>query len=274
VTVFLDAARLLPRLAGTCWGPVRVVAETDSTNADAAALARGGAGHGLVVITPYQRSGRGRFERVWSTPPDTCVAMSALVRPRVPLARWGWLSLLVGLAAVEGVAAASGVAATLKWPNDVLVGERKLCGILSEAVATPTGLAAVLGIGINVALTADQLAVPTATSLRLEGSDAAADAVAAAVLVALDRWYARWDAGASLVADYRERCGTLGRRVRVEVPGGAVEGLAEDVDEEGGLVVRTDAGVRTFAAGDVVHLRPAPWPATPARPPGRPTGAR
>ncbi len=258
MTDFLDAAGLIARLAGTGWGPVRILPETESTNADVAVLARAGAAHGAVVVTGFQRSGRGRFDRVWSTPPDTCVAMSALVRPRVPLERWGWLSLVVGLAVVEGVAEASGVPATLKWPNDVLVGERKLCGILSEAVATPTGRAAVLGIGLNVALAADQLVVPTATSLRLEGSDAAAHVVAAAVLGSLDRWYARWDAGESLVADYRARCGTLGRRVRVQVPGGAVEGVAEDIDEEGGLVVRTDAGVRTFAAGDVVHLRRAP----------------
>lgn len=256
MTEFLDAARLVLPLAGTGWGPVTVVARTGSTNADLAALARAGAAHGTVLVTPHQQAGRGRFDRVWSTPPDTCVAMSVLVRPRSELARWGWLSLVTGMAAVAGVAAASGIEATLKWPNDVLVGERKLCGILSEAVETPTGRAAVLGIGINVALDADQLPVPTATSLRLEGSDAAADAVAAAVLVALDRWYARWDAGESLVGDYRRTCGTLGRRVRVLLPGGAVDGVAVDVDGGGALVVRTETGLRTFAAGDVVHLRP------------------
>nr|NLI49611.1 biotin--[acetyl-CoA-carboxylase] ligase [Propionibacterium sp.] len=263
-------------LAGTGWGPVTVVARTGSTNADVAALARAGAGHGTVLVTPHQQAGRGRFARVWSTPPDTCVAMSVLVRPRLALAHWGWLSLVAGLAAVAGVAASSGVEATLKWPNDVLVAERKLCGILSEAVETPAGWAAVLGIGINVALGEDQLPVPTATSLRLEGSDAAAHAVAAAVLVALDRLYARWDAGESLVADYRRSCGTLGRRVRILVPDGAVEGLAVDVDAAGALVVDTEAGRRTFAAGDVVHLRPADAGPGGFRtpPPGSPTGGR
>ena len=182
---FLDAVRLAARVEGSVWGPLRVVPETASTNADVAALGRAGAGHGLVVATPYQRAGRGRFDRVWSTPPDTCVAMSVLVRPRVPLAEWGWLSLLVGLAVVDGLAAASGVRAGLKWPNDVLVGERKICGILCEAVETPTGRAAVLGMGINIALAEGDIAAPNVTSLLLEGSDAPADAVSGAVLVEL-----------------------------------------------------------------------------------------
>lgn len=257
---FLDAVRLAARVEGSEWGPLRVVPETASTNADVAALGRAGAGHGLVVATPYQRAGRGRFDRVWSTPPDTCVAMSVLVRPRVPLAEWGWLSLLVGLAVVDGLAAASGVRAGLKWPNDVLVGERKICGILCEAVETPTGRAAVLGMGINIALAEGDIAAPNVTSLLLEGSDAPADAVSGAVLVALDGWYARWDSGESLADAYRGYCVTLGRAVRVQEPGGAVEGLAEGVDAAGALIVRTAAGTRTFAAGDVVHLRSAREP--------------
>lgn len=256
MTSFLDAATLMAHARAAGLGPVRVVPATGSTNADAAAAARAGAASGLVIATPHQQAGRGRFDRVWTTPPDTCVAMSVLVRPTRPLEDWGWLSLLVGLAVVEGVRAASGLDAVLKWPNDVLIGGRKVCGILAEAVETPDGRAAVLGLGLNVALTAEQLVVPTATSLRLEGSDAAAGDVAGAVLAALGERFRRWDAGESFVADYRAACDTLGRRVRVHLPGGDATGVATDVTASGELVVRTPAGVREFAAGDVIHLRP------------------
>lgn len=256
MTPFLDAGALAAALAGTGWRPLRVVGATGSTNADVAASARAGAAHGLVEVTGWQQAGRGRFARVWQTPPDTCVAMSVLVRPRAPMASWGWLSLLVGLAVADGIAEASGLVARLKWPNDVLIGERKVCGILGEAVFGDGAGAAVLGMGINVALASEQLPVPTATSLALEGSDASAAAVAGAVLRALDRWYRRWDAGEDLSEAYRSRCSTLGRRVRVLLPDGAVEGDAVDVDASGALVVRTPEGPRAFAAGDVVHLRP------------------
>jgi len=257
VSEFLDAVELRARAARAGWGPVRVVSATDSTNADAAAAARAGAQAGLVVASPHQRAGRGRFDRVWTTPPDTCVALSVLVRPRRPLAAWGWLSLLAGMAVVDGLRAASGVPAVLKWPNDVLIGGRKVCGILSEAVAAPGAPAAVLGMGLNIALRDEDLPVPTATSLLLEGSTAPAAEVAAAILDALAGWYARWDAGEPLGDAYRDRCDTLGRAVRVLVPGGQVEGTASGVDADGALLVSTAAGQRAFAAGDVVHLRPA-----------------
>jgi len=256
VIPLLDLAELEVAVDGTGWGPVMLVPATGSTNADLAALARGGAAHGIVEITAWQQAGRGRFDRVWASPPEACLAMSVLARPRVGLVSWGWLSLLVGMAVVDGLREASGVSATLKWPNDVEVGGRKVCGILCEAVQTQAGLAAVLGVGINVRLTPDQLPVPTATSLTIEGSDASGSAVAGGVLKSLDGWYRRWDAGESLSAAYLERCSTVGRRVRVLVHDGSVEGHAVGIDGQGALVVRTPAGERTFAAGDVVHLRP------------------
>ena len=256
VTPFLDRQALLDDLVGTRWSPVDLVAATGSTNADVAARARAGAPDGLVEITGWQRAGRGRFTRVWETPPDTCVAMSALVRPTAPLAAWGWLSLVVGMAVADGLRAASGLDARLKWPNDVLIGERKICGILSEAVMTDADRAAVLGMGINVALAEEQLPVPTATSVRIEGSDASATAVAGGVLKALDHWYRRWDAGESLTDAYLARCSTIGRRVRVQLAEGAVEGEAVSVDASGSLIVATASSRQAFSAGDVVHLRP------------------
>jgi BirA family biotin operon repressor/biotin-[acetyl-CoA-carboxylase] ligase len=256
VTPFLDLSALSAAVAGAGWGPLEVLAATGSTNADVAALARAGAPHGAVEVTGWQQAGRGRFDRVWESPQDTCVALSVLVRPRAPLSSWGWLSLLVGLAVADGIRETCGLAAGLKWPNDVMIGERKVSGILCEVVRSDAGVAAVLGMGINVALSAEQLPVPGATSLLVEGSRPDAAPLAGAVLQALARWYERWDAGDSLAGAYRERCTTLGRRVRVLTTGGAVLGEACEVDASGALIVRTAAGLRTFAAGDVVHLRP------------------
>lgn len=194
--------------------------------------------------------------------------MSALVRPRRPLSAWGWLSLIAGVSVADGLREATGLPVLVKWPNDVMIGEKKVCGILSESVGAPGGRCAILGAGINIANRRDQLPVPTATSLHLEGSDASPAAIAAAVLAALAGWFGRWDAGEDVSAAYGARCSTLGRRVRVHVPGGEVEGAAFGVDDAGRLLVQTEAGMRAFSAGDVVHLRPetATRPGSPTTP--------
>ena len=154
----------------------------------------------------------------------------------------------------------SGLDLGLKWPNDVLVGgERKLAGLLAEVVDD----AVVVGLGLNVSLRADELPVPTATSLALEGSDVVdRDPVLRAVLRGLAERYRAFEAtggdaaAAGLVDAYRSVCGTLGRQVRVELPGDrTLHGEAVDVDDAGRLVLRTEDGMTTLAAGDVVHLR-------------------
>ena len=256
MTTFLDAERIRRQVAGTRWRPVDVVSTTGSTNADLAAAARRGAPAGTVLVSSHQSSGRGRFQRVWEAPPDTSVAVSLLLRPAVPVERWGWLSMLAGMAVTDGLREVAGLDAGLKWPNDVLVDGRKICGILSEAVPGDPSPTVVVGMGINVALTTGQLPVPTATSVRLEGSDADASSLVVGLLSAFDRWYGLWEAGGSLAGPYRERCVTLGRDVAVRVgPDEVVTGLASGIDDSARLVVRTDSGVRTFAAGDVVHVR-------------------
>lgn len=256
MSTFLDADRLHQALARTRLRTLDVVASTGSTNADLATRARAGEASGAVQVAAHQGAGRGRFDRVWQAPPDTAVAVSVLVRPRTPMERWGWLSMLAGMAVTDALRDVAGLDAGLKWPNDVLVADRKICGILSEAIPTSAGLAAVVGMGINVTLTHEQLPVPTATSVRLAGSDAAASDIVAGLLVAFDRWYGLWDAGGPLAEAYRERCVTLGQDVSVRVaPDDVVTGVATGLDEQARLVVRTPGGVRTFAAGDVVHLR-------------------
>ncbi len=240
---------------------VEVVDEAASTNALVGVRARAGEPEGLVVAAEHQTSGRGRLDRVWVTPAGSALTCSVLLRPAgVPVARWPWLPLLAGVATATAVRRATGVAADLKWPNDVLVGDRKLAGILVERVDTPEGPAAVVGIGLNAAMRADELPVDTATSLLLEGGRAGRTTLLLAVLEMLGELVAGWVSGAgepsALRAAYLELCGTVGREVRVELPGGEqCRGQATGVDPDGRLVVDVDGVARQFGAGDVVHLR-------------------
>lgn len=236
------------------WTGVAVVEETGSTNADLASAARAGAESGTVLVAGHQTAGRGRMDRGWTAPPGASLAISVLLRPAatVPVARWTWLPLLAGLAVTDTLIAEAGVPAELKWPNDVLIDGRKVCGILAERV----GDAVVIGMGLNTRLAADELPVPTATSLALAGAEVSEAGLLRALLSALGGWYGRWQHGEDLRPSLVSRCGTIGRGVRVELPGAAsVAGLAVGVDEDGRLLVRTADGVRPFSAGDVVHLR-------------------
>jgi BirA family transcriptional regulator, biotin operon repressor / biotin---[acetyl-CoA-carboxylase] ligase len=243
--------------AGGVWRDVRVVASTGSTNADVARAAGEGAAEGLVVVAEEQTSGRGRLDRVWVAPPRSSVLLSVLLRPATPIESLPLLPLLAGLAVVEAVRSVGGVDATLKWPNDVLVGERKLGGILAERV----GGGVVVGIGLDVSLRRDELPVPTATSLSIEGGRTDREALTKEVLRALARRYTAWqqDRGApgAVLPAYREVCATIGRVVRLQLPGGSeVAGVAAAVDDEGRLVLRGDGTTTTWSAGEVVHVRP------------------
>lgn len=256
----VDAVELSRALVrpGSVWVEVASVATTGSTNADLVAAARAGAPSGTVLVSDHQSAGRGRFTRVWEAPPGTSLALSVLLRPPapVPAARWLWLPLLTGLAVADGLRAAAGLAVELKWPNDVLAGGRKLCGILAERVDAGGPPAAVLGMGINTTLAEDELPVPTATSVALAGGVVDETALVAAVLEALGAWYVRWLTGTDLRAEYAARCSSVGRPVRVQLSAEEfVEGDATGVDAEGRLLVRVAGVERPFAAGDVVHLR-------------------
>jgi BirA family biotin operon repressor/biotin-[acetyl-CoA-carboxylase] ligase len=186
--------------------------------------------------------------------------LSALVRPTIDVSAWQLLPLLTGLAAVEAVASVGAIDATLKWPNDIMVDERKLGGILLERV----GDAAVVGIGINVSTRAAELPVETATSLALAGGGTDREILVTELLRALERRYLAWHdtdgAMSSVIPAYRERCETIGQHVEVQLPGGElVQGVATDVDDGGRLVVR-DHGTgidRPWLVGDVTHVRKA-----------------
>ena len=262
-----DALRALVQPGGL-WRDIAVTGVTGSTNADLLARAADGAPEGVVLAAEEQRAGRGRMGRAWVAPPRAALTFSVLLRPLpVPPALLGWLPLLTGVAVTSAVRAVTAVDAQLKWPNDVLVRDAKLAGILAEASAG----AVIVGIGLNVSTEPDQLPPagpgPTgplpATSLRAEGwASPDRDLLLTAVLGELEHWYLAWrHAGGDpqrcgLAEEYTRRCATLGRQVRVELPGGhLVRGLAAGIDPVGRLLVRVPDGELPVAAGDVVHVR-------------------
>jgi BirA family transcriptional regulator, biotin operon repressor / biotin---[acetyl-CoA-carboxylase] ligase len=245
---------------GGLWRDVQVVAETGSTNSDLLAGARSGLAEGAVLVAEAQTAGRGRMGRHWVSAPGSALTFSVLLRPAaVPPASRGWIPLLAGVAVARAVRAETGVTAWLKWPNDVQVNGAKLAGILAEQA----GDAIVVGIGINLSGGRDELPVAGATSLALEGAaGTAAGRLLADVLGELERWFVAWSGAlgdaisCGLHQEYQQLCGTLGRQVRVSLPGGrTVTGLADEVDGAGRLVVRCPSGPVPVSAGDVVHVR-------------------
>ncbi|MCZ2838567.1 biotin--[acetyl-CoA-carboxylase] ligase [Modestobacter sp. VKM Ac-2985] len=259
----LDAAALTAALtAGSdLWRAVEVVEAIGSTNAELVARAAEGATEGLVLAAEHQEAGRGRLDRTWTSPPRAGLTVSVLLRPDVPAARRAWLSLLTGVALAEAVGEVTGVRTSLKWPNDLLAADgRKLAGILAES----SGTAVVVGVGLNVSTRADELP-DTGTSLELvRAQPVDRAAVLLAFLRGLERRHARWSqvlgdpVSSGLAQDYLAWCSTVGSAVTVTMPdGSALDGVAEAVDWDGRLVVRTDAGLLELASGDVRHVRPS-----------------
>ncbi|WP_270886406.1 biotin--[acetyl-CoA-carboxylase] ligase [Pedococcus sp. 5OH_020] len=240
--------------SGSPWTGLDVHPALGSTNAEAARLAA----PYRVVVTDHQQAGRGRMGRTWVTPPHTSVTLSVLLP--APALRRGWMPLVTGLAVRDGIAEVASLASGLKWPNDVLLpadDERKVCGILCEL--QPNGV--VVGLGINVDQTREELPVDTATSLRLAGApEVRREDLVVAVLTHLARWHAQLQGGpatrAGVQEAYREACLTIGRDVELHVTGGPPRlAHAVGVDDEGRLVVAGAAGEYAVAAGDVVHVR-------------------
>lgn len=249
------------------WSEVVVVERTGSTNTDCAARARAGAPEGLVLAAEEQTAGRGRLDRTWLSPARAALTFSVLLRPvGVPPVRRGWLPLLVGVAAATAARQVSGLDVRLKWPNDLLLGPRKLAGILAEQ----SGGAVIAGIGVNVSASRGELpatgaAALSATSLLLEGSASLdRERLLGEILAQIERWYQAWrdtqipgDPQASgLRTAYLGLCSTVGRDVRADLPAGTViRGTAAGIDMDGRLIVRTPDGEVAVSAGDVRHLR-------------------
>jgi BirA family biotin operon repressor/biotin-[acetyl-CoA-carboxylase] ligase len=215
-----------------------------------------------VLVAEYQAAGRGRLTRTWASPPRAGLTVSLLLRPDVPAARRGWLPLLTGVALAETVAEVPDVRAALKWPNDLLAaGGGKLAGILAEVGSG----AVVVGVGVNVSTRADELP-EGGTSLTLAaGRPVDRAPVLLQFLRALERRYLGWGqalgdpVSSGLARDYLAWCSTVGATVTVDLPDGSrLDGVAESVDWDGRLVVRTPEGTVPLAVGDVRHVRTAP----------------
>jgi BirA family transcriptional regulator, biotin operon repressor / biotin---[acetyl-CoA-carboxylase] ligase len=241
--------RNLARLAGTRFHDVHWFEIVDSTNRYLLQRAAQGGAAGEVAVADEQTAGRGRLGRSWVAPPGSALLVSVLLRPALPPERVHLVTLAAGLAALDAlhaldVSARAGPSepVRLKWPNDVVVGDRKVAGILAEADG---GGAVVVGMGCNVR--------PDALPPELREIAAAVAVDREDLLVEwLQAYDARLDALDRVVADAAARSATIGRRVRVELAGETFEGNAEALTAEGYLVVDG----RVVSAGDVVHLRP------------------
>lgn len=214
--------------------------------------------HLSVVVTDNQTAGRGRLDRTWVAPEGTALAISVLLRELPAPDLRGWIPLAAGAAMADAVAAQlPDHDVVVKWPNDVLVDGRKICGILAEATAD----AVIVGTGVNTAMPASVLPVPTATSFAVLGVDADADRLIADYLRELDRLLAALAASGDAVSSglhavATTRCVTLGLAVRVSLPGERMlQGTAASLDADGRLVVVVDGVEHAVSAGDVVHVR-------------------
>ena len=243
------------------------VIQTGSTNTDlvAAASANETAWPDLSVLcASSQTAGRGRAGREWESKSGASLAVSILVRPNnVSLQHFGWLPILAGLAMTQTVASLLPEARVeLKWPNDVLVNDNKISGVLSELLAGGKGV--VIGAGLNLSQSKPELPITAATSLAIEGSTASFEQALGAYLqnfVALYREFVAHHGNADacgLRRSAQAKCGSLGRRVRAIMPGEQeIVGTAVAIDESGRLVISVEEQDQLYvvAAGDIVHLR-------------------
>lgn len=254
----LDSDEIYSRLTREGVGcPLFYMEETDSTNEWAKRAFSEGAVDGSVYLADYQSAGKGRRGRVWQSPEGTSVSMSLLLRPEMPADRVSMLTLVMGLSAAQGMQAATGLEVGIKWPNDVVIKGRKLCGILTEANANLDYV--IIGIGINCNMTAfSEEIAQTATSLRLElGEMVSREAVTAEILKAFYRNYRRFLENCSfagmLKQEYEELLVNRNRQVRVLDPKGEYNGLALGINELGELLVKREdtAAVEVVYAGEV-----------------------
>jgi BirA family biotin operon repressor/biotin-[acetyl-CoA-carboxylase] ligase len=231
--------------------------EVDSTQRVAKELAVGGAPEGIVVIAEAQSQGRGRAGRRWISPPGG-LWLSAVLRPKLAPAEAQRVTLAVGVAAARAITRTTGLKVELKWPNDVLIGGRKVCGVLTES-SVRSGLLEFLVIGVGINANVDPTKLPpdlhtSTTSISRElRREVPIEELTKAVLEELQNVYASLGGGsfASVLSDWKGLTSTIGSWVEVKTPDGVVEGLAEDVNLDGSLTLRLRNGSRTrIVAGD------------------------
>lgn len=232
--------------------------ETESTNDAAWRKFEEGAAEGLAVFAEHQTRGRGRFGRAWISPPRSGLLMSVILTPGLPHERLSALTTMAAVAASEALQETARVPALIRWPNDIMLRGRKLGGILVEGRAGAGRLAFVLGIGLNVNLSGEELPPelrPIATSLSIEtGRRLDRIEIARGLLRSLDRWYGELRAGrdALISRHWRHRSSTLGQRITIIENGRRYTGRVLDLSLEEGLILQLDRGVtRVFDASRV-----------------------
>jgi BirA family transcriptional regulator, biotin operon repressor / biotin---[acetyl-CoA-carboxylase] ligase len=249
-----------PLVSGTIFAPrIRHYFRVGSTNLAAMEAAAAGEPEGSVFFAEQQTAGRGRGGNSWESAPSDGIYCSVVLRPRLSPADALLLSLIAGIAVAEAIEQTTGLRPDLRWPNDVLLEERKFCGILTEMNAEATRVRyVVVGIGINVNQASFPVELePIATSLRIAGGhEWSRVQLVAALLKSLDAWYRRIldggaDSRATIFKNFEERSSfARSRLVHVDEDGG-YEGVTEGLDSRGFLLVRTDSGLRTVFSGGV-----------------------
>ena len=204
-----------------------------------------------ILASEYQTSGRGRLDRTFTAPPMSALTFSLYIEPKVEREEWSFITLLAGLSVHEALAALDPqVSVGIKWPNDLLIGEKKFVGMIAQA--TKKGI--ILGIGINVGMTAEELPVENATSLALEGfANLDRNEILASIINHFEINVEMWEHDKSFLAEYRSASVTIGKDVEVTLPGGElIHSKAIDISNAGALLLEDGTEV---TVGDVVHLR-------------------
>jgi len=235
-----------------------------STNTELSRLASEGAEEGVSVVADEQTAGRGRLQRAWSSPKGAGLYFSILLRPKIATNYWPLITMMAAVAVYDTLGEACRLQADIKWPNDLLSGERKICGILAEAIETPAGRAVIVGIGINLTQNAYPAELGDVATSVSEATDRSADREA--ILTALLRWLTHWYAllnesvgPESIVSAWSSRSSyAFGRLVQVSNGDEAWQGTTCGIERDGALRLRTEDGeIRLLRAGDVKQLRPA-----------------
>ncbi len=258
----LESQRISLALAGQeIGGEVQVHEELGSTSDFARGLGEAGYPHGTVVFAEHQSAGRGRRENSWSAGPRRNLLLSVLLRPGLRMELWPRITTLAALALCRAIEEQSGLTPSIKWPNDIFLGDQKCAGILAETFSGPGGPFLVLGMGVNVNETAFPPELKdTATSLRLAAGGKGFDRnpLAISLLRQLGILAGQWDAGyAQVIEQVRPRSWLLGRRIMARMDGQWVQGMALDLNDEGHLLVQQEGGDPLVLAS-AEQVRPCP----------------
>jgi len=232
-----------------------------STNTELARLALEGGPEGVTVVADEQTAGRGRLQRAWSSPKGAGLYFSILLRPTIPQNYWPLITFMAAIAVGEALREAAEVETDIKWPNDLLSGERKICGILAEAIDTPGGRAVILGIGINLTQSAfpPELAEVATSVAEASGRTVDREQILVALLEALARWYSVLDEPGQIVDAWSNRSSyAIGKLVQVSNGDDVWQGTTGGVEPDGALRLRTTSGeIKLIRAGDVYSVRPS-----------------